>query len=141
VVTKPPIDWLLEGEPWVEYRTRLDLLGESEQDPPVKSARKSMLANAQVQRVVKELSSWPGTVIASHKSAGQPFHKLTFIADLGLAADDSGVDKIVSRILKHQSSDGPFQLSINIPEQYGGSGRDQWPLISASSRRHLCGTT
>ena len=23
-----PIDWLLEGEPWIEYRTRLDLLGE-----------------------------------------------------------------------------------------------------------------
>lgn len=24
----PPIDWLLEGEPWVEYRTRRDLLGQ-----------------------------------------------------------------------------------------------------------------
>ena len=22
-----PVDWLLEGEAWVEYRTRLDLLG------------------------------------------------------------------------------------------------------------------
>jgi hypothetical protein len=40
-----PVDWLLEGEPWIEYRTRLDLLGQSEQDPQVMSARKAMLAN------------------------------------------------------------------------------------------------
>src|SRR4030066_331846 len=32
---EPPIDWLLAGEPWVEYRTRLDLLGQSEKDPQV----------------------------------------------------------------------------------------------------------
>ncbi len=31
-----PIDWLLKGEPWVEYRARLDLLGQSEDDPQVK---------------------------------------------------------------------------------------------------------
>ena len=30
-----PIDWLLEGEPWIEYRTRLDLLGQSEGEPQV----------------------------------------------------------------------------------------------------------
>lgn len=51
-----PIDWLLEGEPWIEYRTRRDLLGQSEKDPQVESARKSMLANAQVQNLVAELS-------------------------------------------------------------------------------------
>jgi hypothetical protein len=67
-----PIDWLLEGEPWVEYRTRRDLLGQSEQDPLVKSARDSMRANAQVQDNLAELAGWPGTVIASHKSAGRP---------------------------------------------------------------------
>ncbi len=121
-----PIDWLLEAEPWIEYRTRLDLLGQSEQDPQVKSARKPMLANAQVRNLLVELSGWPGKVIASHKSAGQPFHKLTFIADLGLKDDDPGVDTIVARILKHQSAEGPFQLPVNIPVQYGGTGGDQW---------------
>jgi hypothetical protein len=40
-----PVDCLLEGEPWIEYRIRLDLLGQSEQDPQVISARKAMLAN------------------------------------------------------------------------------------------------
>jgi len=121
-----PIDWLLDAEPWIEYRTRLDLLGQSEQDSKVKSARKAMLANAQVRNLHAELSGWPGKVISSHKSASQPFHKLTFIADLGLEVDDPGVDTIVARILKHQSVEGPFQLPMNIPAHYGGTGEDQW---------------
>ena len=121
-----PIDWLLEGEPWIEYRTRRDLLGQSEQDPLVRSARSAMLANAQVQNLLAELSGWPGTVISSHKSASQPFHKLTFSADLGLRIDDPGMTKIVARILERQSAEGPFQLPTNIPAHYGGAGQDQW---------------
>jgi len=121
-----PIDWLLEGGPWIQYRTRLDLLGESEEDYQVKSARNSMLADAQVRNLVTELSDWPGTVISGHKNASQPFHKLTFIADLGFKADDPGVDTIIGRILKHQSPEGPFRLPINIPVRYGGTSCDQW---------------
>lgn len=121
-----PVDWLLKGEPWIEYRTRRDLLEQPERDTQVKSARKSMLANTQLQNLLTELSGWPGTVISSHKSASQPFHKLTFIADLGLVANDPGVDVIVARILEHQSTEGPFQLPMNIPAHYGGTGQDQW---------------
>jgi hypothetical protein len=128
-----PVDWLLEGDPWIAYRTRLDLLGQSEQDPQVISARKGMLANAQVRSIVTELSGWPGRVISSHKSAGQPFHKLTFIADLGLKFDDPGMQAIIARILAHQSAEGPFQLTTNIPVHYGGTGQDQsaWALCDA----------
>ena len=85
-----------------------------------------MLADPRVQALLAELSDWPGTVISSHKSAGQPFHKLTFIADLGLKAGDPGMDEIIGRILEHQSDEGPFQLSTNIPTHFGGTGTDQW---------------
>src|SRR4030065_1051427 len=119
-----PIDCLLAGEPWVEYRARLDLLGQTDADPQVLSARTSMLANPQVQNLLGELAGWPGTVISSHKSAGQPFHKLTFIRDLGTKASDPGMEAIISRILEHQSDEGPFQLSANIPVHFGGSGTD-----------------
>lgn len=121
-----PVDWLLAGEPWIQYRTRLDLLGQSENDPDVRAARKSMLADRHVRGLVHELSTWPGTVISSHKSAGQPFHKLTFVADLGMKDDDPNIHKIITKILKHQSEEGPFQLPTNIPEQYGGTGKDLW---------------
>jgi hypothetical protein len=122
----PPIEWLLEGEPWVAYRTRVDLLGHPENDPQVGSARQAMIASLPVQALVAELAGWPGTVIASHKSAGQPFHKLTFIADLGLKAGDPGMEAIITRVLERRSPEGPFQLPVNIPPQYGGSGQDQW---------------
>lgn len=125
-MTPAPIEWLLEGEPWIQYRTRIDILGQAENDPDVASARAAMLADGQVQRLVAELSLWPGTVISSHKSAGQPFHKLTFLADLGLRAGDPGMDTIIERILAHQSAEGPFQLTANIPTHYGGSGEDTW---------------
>jgi len=121
-----PIDWLLQGEPWIEYHTRRDLLGQSEADPQVREAKRAMLEHAQVRSLVDELSGWPGIVISSHKSAGQPFHKLTFIADLGLQAHDPGMDGIITRILEHHSAEGPFQLSANIPVHFGGSGVDQW---------------
>jgi hypothetical protein len=122
----PPIEWLLEGEPWVAYRTRVDLLGQPESEPQVGASRQAMIASPCVQALVAELAGWPGTVISSHKSAGQPFHKLTFIADLGLKAGDPGMEAIITRILEHQSPEGPFQLPMNIPPQYGGSGQDQW---------------
>lgn len=121
-----PFHWLLEGEAWIEYRTRLDLLGQNRDDPEVTKARQAMLASPQIQGLLNELSEWPGTVISSHKSAGQPFHKLTFVADLGLRAGDPFIDAIIARILAHQSEEGPFQLPVNIPVHFGGTGQDQW---------------
>ncbi len=120
------VDWLLQGEPWIVYRTRVDLLGQSETDPDVVSARQAMGADAGVRGLVAELATWPGTVIASHKSAGQPFHKLAFLADVGLRSTDPGMETIARRIFERQSAEGPFQLPVNISVSYGGSGQDTW---------------
>jgi hypothetical protein len=123
---KPPIDWLLEGEPWITYRTRLDLLGEAEGSQAVQMARNGMLADPRLQSILTELNAWPWTVISSHKSAGQPFHKLTFAADLGLTASDQQLQPVIDHILGQQAEEGPFQLPVNIPTHFGGSGEDSW---------------
>lgn len=125
-----PIDWLLEGAPYIRYRTRRDLLGQPESDPQVAADRSAMLADPLVREIVTELQGWPGPVIASHKSARQYFHKLTFLADLGLRVDDPGVSDIIERIVALRSAEGPFALHINIGKAYGGSGADQlaWAL-------------
>jgi hypothetical protein len=119
---KIPIDWLLEGEPWIEYRTRLDLLGQKDTDTHVMMVRNEMLKDPKVHQLLGDLSDWPGKVIASHKSAGQSFHKLSFLADLGIKAGDPGVKTIIACIMQHQSEEGPFQLSVNISDSHGGSG-------------------
>jgi hypothetical protein len=120
------ITWLLEGPAWVKYRTRIDLLDQPEQGPEVRKARAGMLEDPQVKKLLAELAEWPGDVLSSHKSAGLLMHKLIFVADLGIKVDDPGVKKIIARIYKHQSADGPFQGPTNISESYGGSGEDMW---------------
>jgi hypothetical protein len=127
------IQWLLDGSAWVEYRTRIDLLGQSEDNPQVLKAHQEVLAHPQIQSLIDELANWPGDVLKSHKSAGHPIHKLTFLADLGLRATDPGVGNIVERILERQAHEGPFQVLANIHPRYGGAGVDQliWMLCDA----------
>ena len=123
---RAPVDWLLGGEPFVEYRARADLLGEPEGDPRVEAARGAMLDDPRVRALVAGLRGWPGAVVASHKSASQPFHRLTFLADLGLRVGDDGVSDIVAAVVREQAGDGPFRLPMNIPAHFGGTGADTW---------------
>jgi len=78
------IEWLLEGDPWVVYKTRIDLLHQNENNSKVIKAHTDMINNPKIQSLLIELKNWPAGVLNSHKSASQPFHKLSFIADIGL---------------------------------------------------------
>ena len=121
-----PIEWLLEGPAWVEYRTRCDLLNQAKDEPSLQAARNSMLTDPQIQSLITELAVREAGVVSSHKNAGQYFHKLTFIADLGFQAGDPGVDQMISGLFEHISPEGPFQVLMNIPIHFGGSGENQW---------------
>jgi hypothetical protein len=125
--------WLLEGSAWVQYRARVDLLKHKENQPDVIAARKTMLADPQVRALIKDAAKLPTTILTSHKSAGHPLHQLVFLADLGVRADDPGMAPIIARIFKHQSAEGPFQVLMNIPKHFGGSGKDEftWALCDA----------
>jgi len=130
-----PIDWLLGSAPWVQYRTRLDLLGETERSKEVTATRQAILDHPQVQALLCELRKWPGPTLSRHNDANHLLHKLVFIADLGLRATDPGVGQIVDRVLAHQSAEGVLQVKVNIPTHFGGTGKDQfaWMLCDAPS--------
>lgn len=119
-------DWLLKGDPWVVYRTRIDLLCEDKKEQEVKKVYEEMLSHQKIKGLLSELKNWPGEVLSSHKSAGQLYHKLTFIADLGISKDEPEMEKITSRIFEHISEEGPFTLPTNIPKHFGGTGKDEW---------------
>jgi hypothetical protein len=102
------------------------LLEQPDTDPGVIAARTAMLADPRIKALLAELTDWPGPVLNSHRSASQPFHKLSFIADLGLNINDPPVKKIAQKVMKHQSTQGPFQLPMNIPVHFGGTGKDGW---------------
>jgi hypothetical protein len=112
--------------PWVTYRTRLDLLDESESASEVQSARRQLLAHPLVVQLIAELQQWPGTVLSSHKSASQHYHKLAFLADLGLTASDPGIKTILAKVAANRSNAGICRMPTNIPVQYGGTGTEQW---------------
>ncbi len=101
-------------------------VGQSENEPEVVVAKRRMIEDPKIQLLLQELQGWPGIVLNSHKSASQPFHKLSFIADIGLTKDNPDVALIAEKIFQHQSDEGPFQLPTNVPKHFGGSGTDTW---------------
>jgi hypothetical protein len=127
------IKWLLRSNPWTEYRTRIDLLNQPEEAPEVILARSNMIHDARIMSLINEVSAWPGIVLSSHKSAGQLYHKLSFIADLGLDYNDPGISEIINKVKEYPSDEGIYQLPMNIPVHFGGSGKDQfaWALCDA----------
>jgi hypothetical protein len=128
-----PVEWLLSGPAWVQYRTRLDLLGQQPTLPEMVAAREVMLAAGEVRALVKELAGWPGPALRRHNDSGHVLHKLSFVAELGLRAEDPGMAEVIAAILSHQSDEGAFQVVANVAERYGGTGEDQlaWMLCDS----------
>jgi hypothetical protein len=124
---------LMSTEPWTKYRALVDLLAKNENDTETQNARTNMVEHPLVQGLISELQSWPGLVLSSHKSAGQLYHKLAFLADLGLKEADTGIGVIVEKVTAHKTSDGIMTLPINIPKHFGGTGAEQyaWALCDA----------
>jgi hypothetical protein len=121
-----PIDWLLKGEPWVEYKTRLDIIGQTKTDTEVIEARKKMLSHPRIQSMISEFDDWDSEIVSNHKNAGLLLHKLAFLADIGLTAGDPETKKLANIITEHKTKEGIIQVPINIPIHFGGAGENTW---------------
>ena len=121
-----PIQWLLDSPPWIEYRTRVDLLEQPEETPEVILAQQAMLEHPQVKSMISELADWPGHALKRHNDAAHMIHKLVFLADIGVKAGDPGTDRVIDRISEHRSDEGVFKILANTPRSFGGSGEDEW---------------
>lgn len=120
------IKWLLDSEPWVEYRTRLDLLGEMENDQGVINAKNRIIIHPKVKEIFNDLYNWNEQVVNSHKNAGLPLHKLSFIADIGLSINEPEIKKITDIVMEHSDDNGILQVIMNIPKHFGGTGENTW---------------
>ncbi len=128
------LEWLLSSnEPWTRYRTLVDLMGCQEEDPAVQSARQEMLAHPQVRAMLAEVAGWPGYALQRHNDARHPLYKLSTLADFGLRRGDAGVGRVVELVLAHQSPEGAFQVVVNVPRAFGGSGEDQWTWMACDA--------
>lgn len=126
--------WLLEcDEPWTRYRTLVDLLARPDDDVEVQDARAAMLAHPQVQRLVTEAAAWPGHVLKRHNDASHLIYHMSTLADFGVRHDDPGMPAATEALLAHQSEEGAFQSTINVPKAFGGTGQDHWAWMACDA--------
>lgn len=127
------IKWLNQQEPWTVYRTKTDLLDKDISDPEVIQDYEKLVNHNNILHLLKELQEWPGPVMKRHNDAKLLYHKLVFLADLGIKSDNQVIANVIDKILAKPSSDGPFQILGNIPAVFGGTGIDEpmWMLCDA----------
>lgn len=99
-------------EPWTAYNALKYLAGLKEDEPELIRARAAMLSHPNVVALTESLEDWPGKVIASHKSAWQPYHRLAFAADIGLTLKDEGIKVAVGKVMSSFSSEGLPELPV-----------------------------
>lgn len=137
-----PTGWLLsEGEPWVRYRTLIDLLDRNEDDPAVAEARRAMLADERIKGLVTALRdeergipATRGEKVITHIKPNSFYWVLCFLAEIGLTKDDLGLAEIVELLFELHTPDGlftifregekPICLAGLLGEDIGGAG---WP--------------
>lgn len=86
-----------------------------------------------VVALVEELQEWPGPLISSHKSANQFFHKLNFLADIGMSIENPGIKAITGKILDSIDGNGIPLIPVHAPgTSPGNSGNPKaWALCDA----------
>jgi hypothetical protein len=120
------IQWLLSGEPWVEYPVRAHLLGEDTRSPAMRELYGRMERHPLVAGVLAELAGWEGCIVSNHKNAALPYHKLDMLAGMGLTAETPAIAAVIEIILRHREAHGVPQAPINVPRHFGGTGADTW---------------
>ncbi|MCK5128911.1 MAG: hypothetical protein KAQ68_03585 [Clostridiales bacterium] len=125
--------WLLSTEDWIAYRTRLDLLNESLDENAHTKTRNQILSQPLFNAILTDLDTWPGNVLKRHNDSSQLIHKLAFLADVGIQATDNDMPSILDKIRTTQSDDGVYQVLMNIPTHFSGTGQDSmsWMFCDA----------
>jgi hypothetical protein len=67
-----------------------------------------------------------GEIVNSHKNVELPLHMLSFIADIGLSSKDPEISRIIDLIMEHKDDNNIFQVLMNIPRHFGGTGENTW---------------
>lgn len=128
------INWLLDSEePWTRFRTRLDLLDETDTAPEARRDYEQMVSHPLIQGLLDRAQTWPGPPLKRHSDASHPLYALSTLADFGIRSDPSGMQAAVDRVLAHQSPEGPFEHLGNIPRAFGGSGEDAWHWLACDA--------
>ncbi len=149
-------DWLLsEGQPWVRYRTLVDLLDQEGDDPEVVEARQELLADERIRSLVSALRDEElgvpairGEKVITHIKPDSFYWVLCFLAEIGLTKDDLGLNEMVKLLFDLASpneffasvkeGDKPICLAAVLCYSLAGLGYSDDPRVQACYE-HLLG--
>lgn len=126
------IEYILEnGESWLLYATRINLLNERKED--LKELRQQALSEPKIKSYLNDITDFHNILVSNHKNPELPIYKLLFLLEIGLDTDVSEIQKAVDKIMAHKDKNGVYQSLTNIPKHFGGSGEDTfgWCLCDA----------
>jgi hypothetical protein len=108
-----PIDWLLGGEPFVRYRTLIDLLGKSEKDKEVEKAKNQIRRHSLVKRILTRQNKdghWgtPQDIFKWWPKKDTTFWLLGVLADFGFTKEDKRIAKACEYVFETQLPSGGF---------------------------------
>lgn len=116
LLRKELVEWLLEGEPWVTYRTLTDLLGRDEQDEAVAAARRAISKHVLIRKIFAAVNKdgyWgsPQDIHTWWPKKSSTFWILPVLADFGLTAEDKRILRACEYIFSTQLESGGFGWS------------------------------
>ncbi|MCG8572440.1 MAG: hypothetical protein MJB14_20095 [Spirochaetes bacterium] len=84
--------------------------------------RELLLQDPLVLEIQKDLLNWDEEIVKQHNKPQLLLHRLSLLADLGIKADDPGMDTIIEKILTRINEQGVIESLIDIPIRFGGDG-------------------
>ncbi len=108
-----PIDWLLSGEPFVQYRTLIDLLDKKENDQEVKATKKLFCEDRLIKKIFDKQNKdgyWgtPKDIYIWWPRKDTTFWLLGILADFGFTKEDKKIGRACEYVFSTQHSSGGF---------------------------------
>lgn len=108
-----PIDWLLDGEPFIRYRTLTDLLDREDVDAEVVRAKEAIPEHRLVQKILDKQNRdgyWgtPTDIYAWWPRKDTTFWLLGVLADFGFTRHKKEIDRACEYVFSTQLGDGGF---------------------------------
>ena len=110
------VGWLLSGEPWLAYRTLIDLLDKDEKNDQVAAMREAIPEHPLIRKIFERLNSegyWggPKDIHPWWPRKDTTFWLLPVLADFGLTIGDERIARACEYVLSTQLASGAFGWS------------------------------
>ncbi len=113
LLKKELIAWLLEGDPWVVYRTLIDLLDKDKTDDAVVATKKAVNQHRLIRKIFSDLNDggyWgkPKDIHTWWPKKDTTFWLLPVLADFGYTVDDQKIARACEYMFTAQLPTGAF---------------------------------